>query len=65
MTIAPPSPSTNPSRSLSKGRLARFGSSLAVLSAPSRMNEIIPNGCAIESIPPASARRTRPAWMSR
>ena len=57
-----PSPSTNPPRWASKGRLALGGSSLAVERAVRRLKPVTPNGWIIECAPPpiitsASPRR--------
>src|SRR5687768_3681466 len=51
--IPAPSPHTNPSRSLSNGRLARVGSSLRVDSARSAANPPMPIGVMEASDPPA------------
>ena len=61
--MAAPSPSTNPSRSRSNGRLARVGASLRVESAVSRLKPVTPKGWIMLCVPPesitsASPRRT-------
>ena len=45
MTIADPSPITNPPRVRLKGRLAAVGSSFAVESAVNRLNPVTPSSC--------------------
>ena len=53
MTMPAPSPMTKPSRSLSNGRLALFGSSLRVESARIAANPPTPIGVIAASDPPA------------
>src|SRR6185503_13638413 len=58
-----PSPTMNPSRSVSKGRLARSGSSLRVESARSAPNPPIPIGVMAASDPPAIITSAAPRLM--
>ena len=61
--MAAPSPSTNPSRSLSNGREAFVGSSLRVLSAVSRLKPVTPNGWIMLCVPPESMTSASPRRM--
>ncbi len=58
-----PSPMTNPSRSLSNGRLARAGSSLRVESARIAANPPTPIGVIAASDPPAIITSASPRLM--
>ena len=58
-----PSPTTNPSRSASKGRLARSGSSLRVESARMAANPPMPIGVTAASEPPAIITSASQRWM--
>src|SRR5712671_923212 len=60
-----PSPITNPSRSLSHGRLARVGSSLRVDSARIAANPPTPIGVMAASEPPAIITSASLCWMIR
>ena len=62
--IPAPSPITNPSRPLSKGRLARVGSSLrAVDSACAELNPAMATGVTLASVPPQIIASTLPNRM--
>src|SRR6266851_396878 len=63
MSTPAPSPTTNPSRSLSKGRLARSGSSLRVESARNAPKPPIPIGVIAASDPPAIMMSASPRRM--
>ena len=56
---------TNPSRSLSQGRLARAGSSLRVERARMAANPPTPMGVMAASAPPAIMTSASPCWMMR
>ena len=56
---------TKPSRSRSKGREARCGSSLRVESARMEQNPPTPSGVMAASLPPAIMASASPRWMSR
>ena len=58
-----PSPSTKPSRSRSKGREARAGSSFRVLRAVSRLKPVTPKGWIMVCVPPASITSASPRRM--
>ena len=61
-----PSPTTKPSRSLSKGRLACWGSSLRVERARMAANpSATPSGVMEASVPPAIMASASPRWMMR
>ena len=60
MTIAEPSPITNPPRVRLKGRLAAVGSSFAVESAVNRLNPVTPSSCNMVCVPPVSMRSASP-----
>ena len=55
-----PSPSTNPVRVRSNGRLAFLGSALCVERAVSRLNPVTPNGWIMLCAPPASMASASP-----
>src|SRR5690606_29440631 len=59
-----PSERTNPSRSLSHGRLAPVGSSLRCESARAAQNPPSPRGVIACSAPPAYITSASPYWMS-
>ena len=63
MRIPAPSPDTKPSRSLSKGRLAPWGSSLRVDIAFMALNPPMPSSVMVASAPPAMMASARPAAM--
>ena len=60
-----PSPITKPSRWASKGREARWGSSLRVESARMEQNPAVPRGVIAASLPPAIITSASPRWISR
>ena len=59
-----PSPRMKPSRSRSKGRLARVGSSLRVDSAVRRMNPVTPKGWIMLCVPPERITSALPRRIS-
>jgi len=63
-SAAAPSPSTNPSRSASKGRLARAPRSLRVESAPRLAKPLSVVPASGMSAPPATAQSMRPSRMA-
>ena len=56
---------TNPSRSLSKGRLALSGSSFLRLRARAEVNPATQVGVITASAPPQTIRSVVPYWMAR
>src|SRR3989338_4048360 len=60
-----PSPNTNPSRSLSQGRLAFSGSSLRVESARMAANPPKPSGLVAISAPPTNMTSASPDIINR
>ena len=59
------SPKTNPSRPASKGREARSGSSLRLLSAPMLASAANATGRMVLSVPPAMTTSTSPCSIMR